>query len=112
DALGRIQLAQNVAQTAPIVFVFDLARDADATQRRHQYDIAPGDADVGRKRGALGADALLDDLHQHFIAALKYVLDRRLESRPDARALALCACARSRVAAIAIASVASIAVSV
>ena len=65
----------------------DLARDADAAQRRHQHQVAAGDADVGGERRALGADAFLDDLDEHFVAAAEDFLNRRLDSRADAEPL-------------------------
>ncbi len=84
--LGRVQLQHHVAQLAAGLVVFDLARDADAAQGRHQHQVAAGNADVGGERGPLGADAFLDDLHQHFVAAAKDVLNRRLDARPRAGA--------------------------
>ena len=36
------------------------------------------DADIGTECGALGADPLLDDLDEYFLAALENVLDERL----------------------------------
>jgi len=56
----------------------------DPSQRRHQHQITAGNADVGRKRRPLGADALLDDLHQNLVASPKDVLNRGLETGADA----------------------------
>ena len=86
DALGRVELAEDVAEAAAVFVAFDLARDADAAEGRHQHEVAAGDADVRGERRAFGADAFLDDLHEHFVAALEDVLNRRLEARPDAGA--------------------------
>ena len=83
---GGFSSQQDVAQPAAGVVVFDLARHADAAQRRHQHQVAAGDADVGGERRALGADAFLDDLDEHFVAAAEDVLDRRLDARPHAGA--------------------------
>ncbi len=83
-ALGRVQLAQNIAQAAAILVAFNLARHADAPERRHQHQVPAGNTDVRRQRRALRADALLDYLHEHFVAALEDLLNRRLEPRPDA----------------------------
>ena len=69
---------------AALLVVFDLARDADAAEGRHQHQVAAGNADVGAERRALGADAFLDDLHEHFVAAAKDFLNRRLDARPAA----------------------------
>src|SRR5690606_26209537 len=71
------------------VFVLDLARHADAAQGRHQHQVAAGDADVGRERGALGADALFDHLDDDFVAAAEDVLNGRLDPRPHADLAAL-----------------------
>ena len=84
--LGRVQLEHDVAELAAGVVVLDLARDADAAQRRHQHEVAAGNADVGGERRPLGADAFLDDLHEHFVAAAEDVLDRRLDAGPRAAA--------------------------
>ena len=53
EALGRIELAQDVAEAAAVFVVFDLARDADAAERRHQHEVAAGDADVGARASGL-----------------------------------------------------------
>ena len=66
------------------VFVLDFPRDADAAQRRHQDQVAAGNADVGRERGALGADAFLGHLDEHLVAAAEDVLNGRLDARADA----------------------------
>ena len=41
-----------------------------------------------RERRAFGADAFLDDLDEHFVAAAEDVLNRRLDARPHAEAAA------------------------
>ena len=71
-------------RAAANLFVLDLSRYADAAQRGHEHQVSAGNADVRRQRGALGADAFLDHLHQQFVAAAKNVLDGRFESRPAA----------------------------
>src|SRR5579872_690826 len=76
--LRRPKRFQGRAQLTARRFVGDLAADADALQARHQHQISAGNADIGRERGAFGADALFDHLHQHFAAALEDFLDRRL----------------------------------
>src|SRR5262249_30994441 len=77
-ALGRLQVVEHVAQTAALVLVADLLGDTDAVEARHQHQVTAGDADVGRQRGALGAEALLDDLDNALLPALENVLDVRL----------------------------------
>ena len=88
-ALRRIQFEHDVAQPAADVLVLDLPRDADAAQRGHEHQIAAGNADVRRERRPLRADAFLDDLHEHFVAAAEDFLDRRLEARPAAETVIL-----------------------
>src|SRR5690606_7313892 len=67
----------------------DLARDADSPQSRHQHDIAAGNADVGRQGWSLGPDSFLDDLDHYLVAALKDLLNWRLDAGTDAWPLAL-----------------------
>ena len=84
QALGGIELVHDLAELAALAFVDDLARDADAVEARHEHEVSAGDADVGRQGRPLGADALLDDLDQHLVAAAEDLLDRRLEQAPAA----------------------------
>ena len=51
----------------------------DAVEPRHEHEVPAGDADISRERRSLGADAFLDDLNQHLVAATEDLLDRRLE---------------------------------
>ena len=46
EPFRRVELEHDVAHAVAHVFVLDLARDADAPQRRHQDQIAAGNADV------------------------------------------------------------------
>jgi hypothetical protein len=85
EPFWRIELAKNVAQPAAGVVVFDLARHADASQRRHQHQVPARDTDVGRQRRPLRADSFLNDLHQNLVAAAEDLLDRRLDPRSNAR---------------------------
>src|SRR5581483_7229172 len=80
---------ENVAEPAARFFVVDLAGNPDAVQAGHEHEIAAGDADIGAQGRPLGADTFLDDLDQHFLAALEDVLDERLgpsERRPAGEA--------------------------
>src|SRR5688572_17919353 len=79
-----MQLQHVIAEHAALLLVFDLAGDADSAQGRHKNQIPAGNADVRGKRGAFGTDAFLDDLHEHFIAAAKDILNWRLDARPSA----------------------------
>ncbi len=105
DALGRVELAKDIAEPAAVFVAFDFSRDADATEGRHEHQVAAGDADVGGERGAFGADAFLDDLDEHFVAALEDFLDGRLEARANAGAEA----GGFRAGAVASAAVAAVA---
>jgi hypothetical protein len=87
NALGRVQFKHDVAQPAAGRFVLDLPRNADPSQRGHQHQISAGNADVGRKRGPLRADAFLNNLHQHLVATAEDFLNGRFESRPAAEAV-------------------------
>ena len=69
----------DLAELAALAFVDDLARDADAVQPGHEHEVSAGDADVGREGRPLGADAFLDDLDQHLVAAAEDLLDRRFD---------------------------------
>src|SRR5690606_4914467 len=84
QALRRVQLTQDRAETLAGVLVLDLARHADPPQSRHQHEVTAGDADVGRERRALRADPFLDDLDDHLVAATEDLFDRRLHARPRA----------------------------
>ena len=57
-----------------------VSRDADAAQCRHQYQIAPRDANVRGQGRTLGSDPFFDDLNQHFVAASKDFLNGRFEA--------------------------------
>ena len=71
------------------------AKRLHAAEGGHQHEVAAGDADIGRERGALGADAFLDDLHDDFVAPAKDLLDGRLDSRASGTAIAALAALRS-----------------
>ena len=74
---GRFQFTKPLSERPAGLVVLDLAADADALQSGHEHEVPAGNADVGRERRALGADPLFDDLHEHFGAALKDLLNRR-----------------------------------
>src|SRR5207249_3887489 len=61
---------------------FDLARDTNAPERRHQHQIPARNADVCAERRTLRADAFFDDLDQHFVAAAEDFLNGRLDAGP------------------------------
>ncbi len=72
---GEIQLRQRVAQHVAIVALDAPRNSAGARVVRHQYEIAPGEADEGRQRRALGAALFLVDLDDHFLTFFDQVLD-------------------------------------
>src|SRR5262249_40057669 len=78
EALRRLGFVGDFTQPAALFVVRDLARHADAIEAWNQHKVASGNADIGAERWAFGADAFLDDLHQHFLAAAKNVLDEGL----------------------------------
>ena len=86
-ALGRVEFEHDVAQRRRSSSSSIFRETPTRPKAGHQHQVAAGDADVGRERRALGADAFLDDLHEHFVAAAEDFLDGRLESRPAAEAV-------------------------
>src|SRR5262249_15823608 len=77
-AFWRLEFMKDFTQPAALLIVGDLTRNADAIEAGHQHEVSAGDADIGPQRRAFSADAFLDDLHQHFLAAAKDVLNERL----------------------------------
>ena len=63
------RLRESARVDAAVALVVDLLGDAHAAQRRHEHQVPAGDRDVGGERRPLGAEALLDDLHEHLVAA-------------------------------------------
>ncbi|OQC01913.1 MAG: hypothetical protein BWX79_02862 [Alphaproteobacteria bacterium ADurb.Bin100] len=55
----------------------DLLRDADVVVLRQEHQQAPGDADLGGQPGALGADRVLDHLHQQDLTFEHLPFDRQ-----------------------------------
>ncbi len=70
EALGQVERVEHLAHLAPLLLVLDLAGDADAVHVGHHHDQPAGDGEVARERRPLRADALLEHLHQHLVAAL------------------------------------------
>ena len=75
EAVLLAELLDDAAQAGPLVARFDLARDADVIDRRHEDQEAPRHGDVRGEPGALGAERLLDDLDEDFLPFLEQVLD-------------------------------------
>src|SRR5262249_51790311 len=78
DASRRLQFAQDLAQPPPLLLIGHFSRDPDPVKAGHQNQVSPGDADVGAQGGALGSDSFFDNLNEHFLAALEYVLNQGL----------------------------------
>src|SRR5215831_20535368 len=74
--VSRQELVQLVAEQLPLGLVLDALRDADVRVLRQVDDQAPRDRDLGRQARALGADRVLDDLHQQRLALGENALDR------------------------------------
>ena len=70
------QLLQLVAQAFALGFVLDALRNADVRILRQIDQQAPGEAHLRRQARALGADRILDDLHQQRLALVQDALDR------------------------------------
>ena len=87
DAAGEVvllaELPDDAAQPAALVARFDLARDADVVDRRHEDEEAARDRRVTGDARALGAERLLHHLDQHLLPFLEELVDRRLP-RPAA----------------------------
>jgi hypothetical protein len=85
----QVKLVDRLAQFLPIL-ALDAARDAAAARVvRHQHQVAPGERNEGRQRGALVAALLFFDLDDQFLALADHVLkagatdvDPRLEVGP------------------------------
>ncbi len=73
-ALGPDRLHDRLEPVA-LVGRLDLARDAAELAGRHEDQVAAGERDVGRDPGALEPARLLDDLHQHVVAAADLLVD-------------------------------------
>ena len=71
------QALDGVAQAAALLLVADAAADADVIDGRHEDEVPAGNGDVRGDARALGADGILRDLHQHFLADLEQILDLR-----------------------------------
>ena len=65
NAFGDIELAQNLAQTFSFLRILDLARDAAPVAERHEHEIAPGKAEIGRDARPFRADRAFRHLHDH-----------------------------------------------
>ena len=71
----RLQLA---AQELPLGLVLDALRDADVRVLRQVDEQASGEAHLGRQARPLGADRVLDHLHEQRLALVEDALDRPL----------------------------------
>ncbi len=95
EAMLLAELLDDAAQAVALVARFDLAGHADVIDRRHEDEKPPGERRVRRQPRALGAQRLLGDLDDDFLAFLEELLDFRLW--PAVAALAPIAAARLAV---------------
>ena len=70
-------LAHHLAQALAFVLVLDPLRDPDRCPTGHVHQVARGNRYVRREARSLGAERILDDLHQHFLAVADEIGDRR-----------------------------------
>src|SRR5450759_3182981 len=76
--IGGQHLLHLVAQHLAPAFILDALRDADVRILRQVHQHPAGDADLGREACALGADRVLDHLHQQRLALGEDFFDRLL----------------------------------
>src|SRR5882672_7524208 len=74
--VGGQELLQLVAQQLALGFVLDALRYPDVGILREIDHQPPGDRDLGREAGALGAERVLEHLHEERLAFRKDALDR------------------------------------
>ena len=73
---GRFELGDDLLELLALFLVLDLARNAAGGLRvGHEHQVTPRQRDVGAEAGALGAQLLLDHLHDDALVALQHVLD-------------------------------------
>ena len=85
DDAGRLgqHLLEDLLE-ARALGVGELARDAVHRAAGHVHEVAAGERDLARQAGALVADRVLRDLHEHAVAGLERELDAaRLVARLD-----------------------------
>ena len=75
EALGELELVEDVAHGAALLLVLDLAGDAHAVHLGHHHQEASGDGEVAGEGGALGSHALLEHLDDHLVAEPEALLD-------------------------------------
>ena len=72
----ELEVGDDLLEPLAVLRAGNLAADAAAMAAvGHQHRVAPGEAEIGRQRGALVAAFFLDHLHQQHLAALDDVLD-------------------------------------
>ncbi len=74
----RQQMEQFRAQRFAVGLVLDALGDADMRVLRQEDEQPPGEADLRGQPRALGADGILDDLHEQRLAFVQDALDRAL----------------------------------
>ncbi len=79
--VGRHQALQPRLELHALALALDALRNADVRILRQVDQQAPGDADLRRQPRALGAQRILDHLHQQRLALEQQLLDRRRVAR-------------------------------
>ena len=78
EAVLLAELPHDRAQAAALGAIVDLARDAHVIDGGHEHQKAARNGDVRREAGALGAERLLRDLDDDFLALVEELLDLSL----------------------------------
>ena len=83
EALLLAELPHDAAQPGALLARVDLPRHADVVDRRHEHEEPAGERGVGRQPRALGAERLLDDLHEDFLPFAEQVSISAPVARPS-----------------------------
>ena len=76
EPIRKIQGVQDLPHVLSLLVV-DLSTHADSVHARHHDHQPAGDREIAGDGGALGSDALLEDLNQDLLSLLEGVLNRR-----------------------------------
>ncbi len=68
-------LLEDGLEAPPLLVFGDLPRDAHVLDRGHEHDVAAGQGDVGGDARPLGAERLLQHLHDHVLPFAQAILD-------------------------------------
>ena len=82
-----VQAGDDILEPMPLVLFLDTRRHARMRLERQQHQIARRHRQQGRQPGALGAERILENLHEHVLALAQQLADRRLHQRLTAGVL-------------------------